>query len=207
MIEIPAQSLLAPRILTPDQRYILKNLVERQGDQRSAALFALGYWAGCRVSDVSHLMMNNVRVGPKIGDIIVGFKGNKTRDIPLLNEVRRPLYEYIHDERQKSKHAHSPYVFPSQRGDRLTEYGIHHWFRAMKKMATNSEWPLIEDITYHDLRHDFAHRAREAGWPIEYVAVYLGHIKKKGTPAIETTARYTQPSREAIKEKLLDLKG
>lgn len=52
-IEIPAQLLLAPTRLSPDQRYVLKNLVERDGAMRSAAIFALGYWAGCRVSDVS----------------------------------------------------------------------------------------------------------------------------------------------------------
>ena len=49
-VEIPAQPLLAPRRLSPDQRYVLKNLVERDGAVRSAAIFALGYWAGCRVS-------------------------------------------------------------------------------------------------------------------------------------------------------------
>ena len=55
---------------------------------------------------------------------------------------------------------------------------------------------------YYDLRHDFAHRARAAGWTLEEVAYYLGHITKKGTPAIQTTTRYTQVSRELVKEKL-----
>ena len=54
-VEIAAQPLLAPRRLSPDQRYVLKNLIERDGAVRSAAIFALGYWAGCRVSDVSWL--------------------------------------------------------------------------------------------------------------------------------------------------------
>ncbi len=33
--------------------------------QASVALFALGYWAGCRVSDVSWIMVENCHVGPK----------------------------------------------------------------------------------------------------------------------------------------------
>lgn len=69
------------------------------------------------------------------------------------------------------------------------------------------EWELIGDITFHDLRHDLAHRAREAGWSIEEVAYYLGHVTKKGTPAIQTTARYTQVSREGMKEKLRLIAG
>jgi hypothetical protein len=39
------------------------------------------------------------------------------------------------------------------------------------------------------------------------VAHYLGHVTKKGTPAIQTTARYTQVSREQVKDKLRQIKG
>ena len=66
---------------------------------------------------------------------------------------------------------------------------------------------MIHDVTFHDLRHDFAHRARAAGWNIEEVAYYLGHVTKKGTPAIQTTARYTQVSRERLKDKLRLISG
>jgi hypothetical protein len=39
------------------------------------------------------------------------------------------------------------------------------------------------------------------------VAYYLGHVTKKGTPAIQTTVRYTQVNREQVKEKLKWLRG
>src|SRR6266571_158604 len=91
-IEIKAQQQLAPRMLSPDQRFVLRNLVEKAGDLRGKALFALGYFAGCRVSDVAHLLMEHTHVGPKIGWLHVGHKGEKFRDIDLLNEARRPLY-------------------------------------------------------------------------------------------------------------------
>jgi hypothetical protein len=42
---------------------------------------------------------------------------------------------------------------------------------------------------------------------LEEVAYYLGHITKKGTPAIQTTARYTQVSRAEVKDKLGLLRG
>ncbi|MBC8472889.1 MAG: site-specific integrase [Planctomycetes bacterium] len=59
----------------------------------------------------------------------------------------------------------------------------------------------------HDLRHDFAHRARAAGWWLEEIAVYLGHQTHDGMPAIATTARYTLPSRLQLKKKLQHLMG
>jgi site-specific recombinase XerD len=201
-VEVPAQPVLAPRRLVPDQRYVLRRLVDHAadaGDLRGEAIFALGYWAGCRVSDVAWLRTEDAHVGPKLGWLRVGHKGGKTREIDLINEARRPLFRYL---QRGGRDPESPYVFASQRGARLTEAGIHHWLRALKARATKAEWDLIGDVTFHDLRHDFAHRAREAGWTLEEVAYYLGHVTKRGAPAIQTTARYTQVSREAVRDKL-----
>ena len=89
----------------------------------------------------------------------------------------------------------------------MSEAGIHYWFRTLKAQATKDQWALIQALTFHDLRHDFAHRARAAGWSLEEVAYYLGHVTKKGTPAIQTTVRYTQVSRQQVKEKLRAIKG
>ncbi|MGI9060490.1 MAG: tyrosine-type recombinase/integrase [Ktedonobacteraceae bacterium] len=202
-VDLPAQQMLAPRQLSEDQRFILRTLVEQASDRRGAALFALGYWAGCRVSDVSWLQMAHTHVGPKVGWLHVGYKGGKWRDIDLINDVRKPLSDYL----QATGDAERMYVFPSQRSERLTEEGIHYWFRTLKAQATREQWEHIHDLTFHDLRHDFAHRARAAGWSLEEVAYYLGHVTKKGLPAIQTTVRYTQVSREQVKEKLRAVKG
>ena len=203
-LELPAQPLLAPRMLSEEQRSLLRTLVEQAEDLRGEALFALGYWAGCRVSDVAHLLREHTHVGPKIGWVHVGHKGGKFREIDLLNQARHPLFAYL---QHGGRDPESPYVFTSQRNQRLSEAGIHHWFRALKHQANTDQWDTISDLSFHDLRHDFAHRARAAGWTLEEVAYYLGHVTKKGTPAIQTTARYTQVSREQVKEKLRWVKG
>ncbi|NJN68721.1 MAG: phage integrase family protein, partial [Chloroflexaceae bacterium] len=114
-----------------------------------------------------------------------------------------PLHAYL----ERTADPTRPFVFVSQRADRLTEAGIHHWFRTLKAQATHAEWLLIQDVAFHDLRHDFAHRARAAGWLLEEVAYYLGHITHSGAPAIQTTARYTQVSREQIRPRLAALRG
>ncbi len=213
-VSIPAQALLAPRELSTDQRYVIRDLVEREADLRGKAAFALGYFAGCRVSDVSWLLLNSVHVSRKAGWITVGHKGGKERTIDLVNEARSPLYDYLHQGERKG----SAYIFTSQRakkhmstdeidGWRWTEDGLHQWWQQLKARARFSEAPFITDIDFHDLRHDFAHRARAAGWSLEEVAYYLGHITKSGTPAIQTTIRYTQVSREHVKEKLKLLRG
>ncbi len=202
---IPPQQQLAPRVLSEKQRTILRMLAANDDDPRGEAIFSLGYWAGCRVSDISHLLVEHTHVGKKIGWLHVGYKGGKWREIDLVNEARGPLYEYLHSQARQSRE--SVYVFVSQRNPRLSEDGIHVWFQKLRARATKDQWDEIANITFHDLRHDFAHRAREAGWTLEEVAYYLGHVTNKGAPAIQTTARYTQVSREQVKEKLKALKG
>src|SRR6266567_4774424 len=227
-ITIPRMAARPPRVLSTEQRFALKNVVERatcptlttsgvitQGDLRGAAIFALGYYAGLRVSDVSHLLVRNTHVGPKVGWIRAGHKREIYRDLDLLNEARGPLHAYLEKGERKGGSA---YVFTSQRakqalpvgdedGWRLTEDGIHQWFQEVRLKASVKEARLIDDITFHDLRHDFGHRLRGQGWSLEEVAYYLGHVNADGTPSIQTTARYTQVGREHIRVKLRQIRN
>jgi site-specific recombinase XerC len=202
-INLPPLPLLAPRGLSPEQRSILHALVEQERDRRGAALFALGYWAGCRVSEVSWLQMAHTHVGPQFGWLHVGQDGKKWRDIDLMNEAREPLYAYL----QVSGDTARTYVFTSQRSGRLTEEGIYYWFRAFKAQGARDQRRVIEDITFNNLRHDFGQRAREAGWLPEEVAYYLGDVTRQGAPALQTIVRHTEVSREQVKSKLNDIKG
>jgi len=115
--------------------------------------------------------------------------------------------EGFFNEARTIAHLKSIYVFTSQRNQQPTEAGIHPWFCSIRRRATKDQWEKIADLSFHDLRHDFAHRARKACWTLEEVAYYLGHVTKKGMPAIQTTAKYTQVSREQIKEKRKRIKG
>ncbi len=166
------------------------------------------------MSDVSWLLLNALHVTAKAGWMTVGHKGGKERTIDLVNEARHALYDYLEQGERKE----SAYVFTSQRkkshpssgevdGWRWTEDGIHQWWQQLQARARLAEAALINDIDFHDLRHDFAHRARQVDWSLEEVAYYLGHITKSGIPAIQTTIRYTQVSREHVKEKLKLLRG
>jgi len=171
-IELPILPPHAPRELSGEQRSILRSLVEQEGDPRGAALFALGYWAGCRVSEISWLQMVHTHVGPQEGWLHVGYKGSKWRDIHLLDQACKPLYAYL----QATGDTERTYVFLSQRSERLTEEAIHYWFRKLKARATKVQQEVIQDITFHDLRQDFGERARKAGWSLEEVANYLGYV-------------------------------
>jgi Site-specific recombinase XerC len=204
-VALPAQPLLAPRELSSDQRYILRSLVDRDGAPRSAALFALGYWAGCRVSDVAWLKHQHTHLTPKAGWIHVGYNGRQgSRHSTSTVEARQPLADFL---ALRPKDDTGRYLFRSQRGERLSEAGIHHWFRTLKAQATHAEYPLIADDQLPRppprLRPPRPCRRLEPGGR----RLLPRPHPKKGTPAIQTTVRYTQVSREQVKRQLGRITG
>jgi site-specific recombinase XerD len=181
-IDIHPLPVAVPRSLSRAQRELLRGLIGQAADERGTALFALGYWAGCRVSELSWLDLAHTHVGPKEGWLHVGTKESKERDITLLKQARQPLYAYLEATRDTQR----TYVFLSQRSERLTEEAIHYWFRTLKKQASEDQEDLLTSLTFNNLRYDFAERARAAGWSIEKVAHYMGYLNE-GTPQEESS--------------------
>ena len=218
-MERPTVVAMAPTELSPDQRFVLKQLVEQHTTRRFEAIFALGYWAGLRISEIAALRVDQCQINQRAGSItLLDAKGSKTRTLDLHNMARRALSDYLYPEhpQDRERDEESVYVFTSQRAawlrqqgqpDHLSERGIEHLWMHVKHKGNHEEWKIIAGVTFHDLRHDFAHRARTAGWSLEEIAVYVGHQTKDGAPAIATTVRYTLPSRKALKERLQTLEG
>jgi site-specific recombinase XerD len=215
----PTVGALAPTELSSDQRFILKSLVERADSPRMTAIFTLGYWVGLRVSEVAALRLDQCVLNQRAGAItLLDAKGGKTRTLDLPNAARRALWDYLHPihPHPEWRDPESAYVFTGQRSgwlrqqsrpDHLSERGLEHLWSALKAQATVAEWDLIQSVRFHDLRHDWAHRARASGWSLEEIAVYAGHQTKDGAPAIATTARYTLPSRQQLKDRVHVLEG
>jgi hypothetical protein len=69
---------------SPQQCFVLKQLIEQHATRRFAAIFALGYWVGLR--------MDQCQVNQRAGSItLVDAKGGKTRTLDLHNMARLAL--------------------------------------------------------------------------------------------------------------------
>jgi hypothetical protein len=78
-VERPTIATLAPTELTPDTRFVIKSLTERANSPRLAALVALGYWAGLRISEIALLELEHCQVNQRAGSLhIVDGKGGKS---------------------------------------------------------------------------------------------------------------------------------
>lgn len=211
-ISLPARAAaVSPGALTEQQRKALRTLIERSAGVRGRAIFYLSYAAGCRVREVSSLLLEHTDVSEQGGTLHLGIPGGTERDIVLAASASQPLFLYI----SSGKREQSAYVFTSQRqrpvvpsgdsdGWRLRESSIHAWFKALKLSATDEERSLIGTLTFHDLRIDFEQRAREAGLDESDLDAYMG--RAASSEASRADRSRTPPNSDRIRTLLQGLK-
>src|SRR5438094_132035 len=95
-MERPTVVAVAPTELSDKQRFVLKTMVEQHATPRFAAIFALGYWAGLRISEIAALRLDQCTINQRAGSItLLDAKGGKTRTLDLHNTDRRALFDYL----------------------------------------------------------------------------------------------------------------
>jgi len=93
-------------------------------------------------------------------------KGGKDRVVDIGSNLKKQIVEFL-DYRV----TNSPYLFPSERGEKMTRSGIQQVF---KKWAKRGEIPSHYSI--HSLRHTYATNLYKAsGYNLRLVQRQLGH--------------------------------
>jgi len=158
--------------------------------KRDRAMLELMYATGLRVTELVSLDVSEVQLnGEKPYVRLIG-KGNRERQIPLLDQPVQELVEYIRFARPRLVgERDETALFVNRRGERLTRQGF--WL-ILKGYALGAG--IRGRVTPHTLRHSFATHMLRGGMDIHKVQELLGHAN------ISTTQVYTQVSREHIRE-------
>ncbi len=159
--------------------------VEQDGSKRNLAIIHLLRHTGLRVGELCALRLSDVVSSERRGTVTVrSGKGNKHRIVPLNNDARKAIREYL-DVRPKIAEDH---LFIGQRGDPLRPQGVELLVKQYAQQAG------LENVTPHVLRHSFARQALDSGTDLVTVATLLGHQR------LETTAIYTKPSERDLEK-------
>jgi len=140
----------------------------QKADMQEKLVVLMLYTLGLRISELASL---------KVEDInnewirIIG-KGNKERDIPLLESVKKLIDEYL------SVFMVKKYLF-EKNGERLSENSLRY-------MITKVFGRVALKVTPHQLRHSYASSLLNSGAPIVDVSELLGHA------SMVTTQIYTK---------------
>jgi integrase/recombinase XerC len=181
----PIQMVSAKRLVDAD---------ERAGENREpwiwardAAVMALLYGSGLRISEALGLKRRDVPA-PGAGDtLIVNGKGNKTRMVPVLQNVLTLIQDYA---------AMCPFPLPASgpmfvgaRGGPLSPRIIQLTMERLRGALG-----LPDSATPHALRHSFATHLLNRGGDLRAIQELLGHA------SLSTTQIYTGIDTERLLE-------
>jgi integrase/recombinase XerC len=152
---------------------------------RDAAVMALLYGSGLRISEALGLKRRDVPA-PGKGDVITVIgKGNKTRMVPVLRPVLQLIADYV---------AQCPYDLPDNeplfvgtRGGPLSPRIIQLTMERLRGALG-----LPDSATPHALRHSFATHLLSRGGDLRAIQELLGHA------SLSTTQIYTAVDTERL---------
>lgn len=154
---------------------------------RDIVMLELLYSSGLRVSELISLQLGDIHC--EAGYIRIMGKGSKERIVPLHGEIIEKLKDYIRTVRPLllKRSAEAPYLFLSNRGNRMTR---QRFWQALK--AIGRETGI--HVTPHMIRHSFATHLLEGGADLRALQKMLGHSD------ISTTQIYTRVTGERLKQ-------
>lgn len=157
-------------------------------DQRDHVMLELLYATGLRVSEL--VFLQTMQVNFEVGYLRVTGKGSKQRIVPMGEQARRLLQQYVEQVRPfLLKQRLSRSLFITRRGGPLTRQGF---WKALRQRARRAG--IVKKISPHVLRHSFATHLLEGGADLRSVQTMLGHSN------IATTQIYTHVERKRLKE-------
>ena len=116
-------------------------------------------------------------------------KGDRARDVPILQSLARELRLHLGERR-------TGYLFPSPRGGPYSKRRVQ---QVVKEVA--AEAGITKRVYPHLLRHTTAQRLADQGMPENLLQRFLGHESP------ETTQVYYEPSRTNVKRAFREAMG
>lgn len=174
-----------PRPLAPQAAREVAGTAARAGEAkapwilaRDAAVFALLYGAGLRISEALSLRRGQA---PRAGDaaLTVKGKGGKVRQVPVLPQITRAIADYL----SQCPYQVSPEgpLFVGAKGGELSPRIIQLAMEGLRGALG-----LPESATPHALRHSFATHLLARGGDLRTIQELLGHA------SLSTTQVYTE---------------
>ncbi len=158
--------------------------------QRDRCILEMLYATGCRVSEVSNLLLSNVHL--KEGYCLVDGKGSKQRMVPIGSRARTAISDYIAESRPQLARDLSqercPWLILSRTGRRLRREAI---WEIVKRYALRAD--IDPSVSPHTFRHSFATHLLSGGADLRQIQELLGHA------SIQTTQIYTQVDSSRLK--------
>lgn len=176
----------APEVLEGLHLKRFRRAVYAGGSMRDICIYELLYNTGIRVSELCAIELDDFVIGERSGTLIVrSGKGNKYREVPLNAVARASVRNYLEIRPKVNNNK----LLQGQRGplQRKAINTILNKYAAKVDIGGQKMHP-------HLLRHQFGHDMVQNGETLSVLKEILGHEN------INTTARYTKPTKKDTQE-------
>lgn len=161
--------------------------------RRNLVLLSLLYDAGLRLSEILELKIKDLRLDDNPIISVLG-KGRKCRSIPIMENTKNLLLQYINE----NDFVSTSYLFRNSKKEQLCARTIQLIINKYASLAN-----LDKNISPHTFRRSRAMHLLEAGVNIVYIRDFLGH------ESITTTEIYARANEEikrnAIRKAYTDI--
>ncbi len=159
-----------------------------QNAVRNQLIIEVALGTGLRVSELADLKIHNLHLGKGQNSLIVrNGKGGKDRIVAFNSKLKILIQDYL--DYRKSE---SPYLFHSERGDKMTRFGIGTVFKAIANSAG-----IDSHHSIHSCRHTYATNLyKVSGYNLRMVQKQLGHS------SITTTSVYSDVINQDLEDAI-----
>ena len=184
--------------LTPDGIKLLLDQPDtsKKKGRRDQVLMSLMFECAGRVQEIADLVPAMVNFG-KPALLRIKGKGNKTRLVPLCQQVSLLLKSYMQENGLLQNKATDYPLFGNGRGDKLTRMGITAIIRKYSEIARSIDPALIPaGVSPHALRHSKAMLLQQNEVNIIAIRDFMGHS------SVTTTEIYARIDNKLQREAL-----
>ena len=188
-LTLPKQSRNVPSYLSEQECRRILAATQKQKSPfwrcRDRAVLTFMLFTGARRSEVLNARLSHLELDGQTVRFEAA-KGDKTRVVPLADEVCNHLHEWL-PVRPEADHD---YIFTAKWGVPLGRRGL---YSLLDRALAGAEIKK-EDVTLHTLRHSFACLLLKNGADLHCLQRMLGHTR------LDTTGIYLQATAEDLKE-------
>lgn len=166
-IQRPGKKARLPVFLTLDE---IKSIAIAAENLKHRLMIELSYSAGLRVSEVVTVRVRDVNLTALALYVKGDRKGDKLRKTIFSSSLKDALARQIGNKKPED------YLFPSERGGKLTTRAFTKYFKAALRASG-----VKKNATPHSLRHSFANYLLQQGTDVPTLQNLLGHVRKEST--------------------------
>lgn len=165
--------------------------------RRDRFIMIMLYETGARIEEFLSIQLSDIVRQENCVQVRLHGKGDKTRYIPLLNDVVPYMDIFLEEFHPDSTDKEFLiYTVHQNKHTKMTEGTVNHLLKKYASVATKTDPLFPRDLHCHTMRHSIAMAMYKKGVPLTYIKDFLEHAN------LNSVSIYAHADKETVSEAL-----